>query len=214
MTGFATSITHTADGWATPAEVARLRVPGAPPSAQMLYRFASAAREAQIRADGAEVTRALPPGAVASAGSWLTAESKAAGNAAIVEPFVVAFALIGLAMAVLIVANVVSGAVVAGYHRIGVLKSIGLTPAQVVVCLLYTSHEGEQDARQPHPEGGDRSHRYYRSGQQVVAELAPGGLRASRRDDPRPAQPARYHRLRHYDHSGCRPQPVALNRRE
>jgi len=140
VTGFATSITHTADGWATPAEVARLRVPGAPPSAQMLYRFASAAREAQIRADGAEVTRALPPGAVASAGSWLTAESKAAGNAAIVEPFVVAFALIGLAMAVLIVANVVSGAVVAGYHRIGVLKSIGLTPAQVIV--VYLSRVG------------------------------------------------------------------------
>jgi len=49
---------------------------------------------------------------------------------------VVAFALIGLAMAVLIVANVVSGAVVAGYQRIGVLKSIGLTPAQVVVAYL------------------------------------------------------------------------------
>ena len=52
------------------------------------------------------------------------------------EPFVIAFALIGLAMAVLIVANVVSGAVAAGYYRIGVLKSIGLTPAQVVVAYL------------------------------------------------------------------------------
>ena len=48
----------------------------------------------------------------------------------------VAFALIGLIMAVLIVGNVVSGAVVAGYHRIGVLKSLGLTPAQVVVAYL------------------------------------------------------------------------------
>ena len=52
----------------------------------------------------------------------------------------VAFALIGLAMAVLIVGNVVSGAVVAGYHRIGVLKSIGLTPAQVVA--VYLSRVG------------------------------------------------------------------------
>ena len=43
-------------------------------------------------------------------------------------PFVVAFGVIGLAMSVLIVANVVSGAVVAGYRRIGVLKSIGFTP--------------------------------------------------------------------------------------
>ena len=67
---------------------------------------------------------------------WLAAESQNTSNGAIMEPFVVAFALIGLAMAVLIVANVVSGAVVAGYHRIGVLKSIGLTPAQVVVAYL------------------------------------------------------------------------------
>jgi putative ABC transport system permease protein len=52
------------------------------------------------------------------------------------EPFVVAFALIGLAMAVLIVANVVSGAVIAGYYRIGVLKSIGFSPGQVVVAYL------------------------------------------------------------------------------
>jgi putative ABC transport system permease protein len=52
------------------------------------------------------------------------------------EPFVVAFALIGLAMAVLIVGNVVSGAVVASYTRIGVLKCIGLSPAQVVVAYL------------------------------------------------------------------------------
>jgi putative ABC transport system permease protein len=67
---------------------------------------------------------------------WQAAESQNTSNGAIMEPFVVAFALIGLAMAVLIVANVVSGAVVAGYHRIGVLKSIGLTPAQVVVAYL------------------------------------------------------------------------------
>ena len=84
----------------------------------------------------AEVTRALPPGAVTGAGSWLAAQDAATGNGAIMEPFVVAFALIGLVMAVLIVGNVVSGAVVAGYHRIGVLKSLGLTPAQVVVAYL------------------------------------------------------------------------------
>ena len=47
-------------------------------------------------------------------------------------PFLVAFGVIGLVMSVLIVANVVSGAVVAGYRRIGILKSIGFTPAQVV----------------------------------------------------------------------------------
>ena len=39
-------------------------------------------------------------------------------------------------MAVLIVANVVSGAVVAGTRRIGVLKSVGFSPAQVVAAYV------------------------------------------------------------------------------
>jgi putative ABC transport system permease protein len=140
VVGFAISITNTADGWVAPGEIARLRVPGTPASAQMLYRFTSAGSYAQVRADAAEVTRALPPGTVTGAASWLAAEDATTGNGAIMEPFVVAFALIGLVMAVLIVGNVVSGAVVAGYHRIGVLKSIGLTPAQVVV--VYLSRVG------------------------------------------------------------------------
>ncbi|MGH3190820.1 MAG: ABC transporter permease, partial [Streptosporangiaceae bacterium] len=136
VVGFANSITNTADGWVAPAEMPALQAPGVAPGAQLLYRFASAGTDAQVRADLAEVTGALPPGTVAGAGSWLAAELQNTSNGAIMEPFVVAFALIGLAMAVLIVANVVSGAVAAGYYRIGVLKSIGLTPAQVVVAYL------------------------------------------------------------------------------
>jgi putative ABC transport system permease protein len=136
VVGFGNSVTSTADGWVTPGEITRLLAPGVPPSAQMLYRFTHAGSYGEVRADVAEVSRALPPGAVTGAASWLAAELQATSNGAIMEPFVVAFALIGLAMAVLIVGNVVSGAVVAGYQRIGVLKSIGLTPAQVVVAYL------------------------------------------------------------------------------
>ena len=51
-------------------------------------------------------------------------------------PFVVAFAVLGLVLAVLIMANVVSAAVIASYRRIGVLKSIGFTPAQVTATYL------------------------------------------------------------------------------
>jgi len=136
VVGFANSITNTADGWVAPAEMTALRAPGTAPALQMLYRFASAGSDAQIRADVAAIAKVLPAGSVAGADSWLSAQTQADGNGAIMEPFVVAFALIGLAMAVLIVGNVVSGAVIAGYHRIGVLKSIGLTPAQVVVVYL------------------------------------------------------------------------------
>jgi putative ABC transport system permease protein len=130
IVGFANSITSTADGWVAPGEIAQLP---APASSQMLYRFTSAGSDAQIRADVTEIDRALPPGAVAGAASWLAAQQQSDGNGAIMEPFVLAFALIGLVMAVLIVGNVVSGAVVAGYYRIGVLKSIGLTPLQVML---------------------------------------------------------------------------------
>ena len=136
VVGLANSVTSTADGWVTPGEAARLQVPGTPVSAQMLYRFTRAGSYRQVRADVAEVSRALPAGAVAGAASWLSAENAATSNGSIMEPFVVAFALIGLIMAVLIVGNVVSGAVVAGYYRIGVLKSLGLTPGQVVVAYL------------------------------------------------------------------------------
>jgi putative ABC transport system permease protein len=136
VVGFGDSVTNTADGWVTPGEVARLRAPGVPQSTQMLYRFSHAASYGEVRADVTEVSRALPAGAVTGAASWLAAQDQATGNGAIMEPFVVAFALIGLVMAVLIVGNVVSGAVVASYTRIGVLKCIGLTPAQVVVAYL------------------------------------------------------------------------------
>jgi putative ABC transport system permease protein len=137
VVGFANSVTDSADGWVAPSEIAALH---APVSQQLLYRFIQASTYAQVRSDIAEVTAALPRGAVAGTTSWFSAQDAATSNGAIMEPFVLAFALIGLVMAVLIVGNVISGAVVASYSRIGVLKSIGLTPGQVV--LAYLSRVG------------------------------------------------------------------------
>ena len=138
VVGFANSITNTAGdgGWVTPGELSSLLAPGSQPTAQLLYRFTSSATESQLKTDVAAVTKALPAGAVIDWGSWLTAQQSEGNNAAIMEPFVLAFAIIGLAMAVLIVGNVISGAVIAQYQRIGVLKSLGLTPAQVVAVYL------------------------------------------------------------------------------
>jgi putative ABC transport system permease protein len=136
VVGFANSITSTADGWVVPGQIAALSTPGTPATAQLLYRFTQAGTDAQIRADVTAITRALPAGTIANSASWLTAQTQSEGNGAIMEPFVLAFALIGLVMAVLIVGNVISGAVVAQYQRIGVLKSLGLTPAQVVAVYL------------------------------------------------------------------------------
>ena len=136
VVGVAKSITDTADGWVLPAQVAALRAPHAPVAAQMLYRFHQAGTQAQISADVAALTRALPAGTVTGTGSWLAVKNQESGTISIIVPFVVAFGVIGLAMSVVIVGNVVTGAVVSGYRRIGVLKSIGFTPAQVVVAYL------------------------------------------------------------------------------
>ena len=132
VVGLATSITHSADAWVAPAEIAALRAPGSPDVAQMLYRFSSAGTTAQVNADIAAVRAALPRGAVLGAQSYLTVKLQDTGSIAPWVPFIVAFGVLGLVMSVLIVANVVSGAVVAGTRRIGVLKSIGFSPAQVV----------------------------------------------------------------------------------
>ncbi len=109
-----------------------LRAPGTPATAQMLYRFSSAGSAAALSADAAALGRALPPGAVVATQSYLAVKLQQDSGIAPIVPFVVAFGVIGLVLSVLIVVNVVGGAVAAGYRRIGVLKSIGFTPGQVV----------------------------------------------------------------------------------
>jgi putative ABC transport system permease protein len=129
VVGVGTSATGTADGWVLPAQMTAL---GPPLTEQMLYRFASAGSSGAVSAGVATVRRALSAGTVLGAESWLTVQQQEAGNAAPWVPFLITFGLIGLVLSVLIVVNVVSGAVSAGIRRIGVLKSVGFTPAQVV----------------------------------------------------------------------------------
>jgi putative ABC transport system permease protein len=98
----------------------------------MLYRLRQAGSVGAVSAGAAAVSRALPARTVTDTQSYLDVRAAQRSKIAVYTPFVVAFAIIGLVMSVLIVANVVSGAVIAGYHRIGILKSIGFTPGQVV----------------------------------------------------------------------------------
>src|ERR1700735_3140119 len=136
VVGVATSITNTAQGWVTPSEIAALESKGAPAADQMLYRFASAGGIAQVNADIGEIRGALPRGDLAGTQSYLTAKLQAASGIAPWVPFIVAFGLIGLVMSVLIVAHVGRGAGGAGTRRVGVLKSIGFSPAQVVAAYV------------------------------------------------------------------------------
>ncbi len=136
VVGFAVSITGDQRDWVVPSQLAALRPTGQPALDQMLYDFTSAATTQQVNADLAELKRALPPGAVINWVSWLPAQGMASGVSGLNTPFTVAYGIIGLVLAMLITANMVSAAVAAGYRRIGLLKSIGFTPAQVTVAYL------------------------------------------------------------------------------
>jgi putative ABC transport system permease protein len=136
VAGFAASPGQEEDAWVLPSQIAALRPRGAPAQVQMLYTFTRAATAAQIYADLEVVKAALPAGAVTGSASWLHSLDETSQGQATNTPFVVAFALIGLVLSALITASVVSAAVAAGYRRIGVLKSIGFTPAQVTAAYL------------------------------------------------------------------------------
>jgi putative ABC transport system permease protein len=121
IVGVARSITQTADAWVTPAQAQALH----PHDFQMLYRFTNSSTGVSA------VTAGLPSGAVTGSQSYLVAKLDATNGSKTAVPFLLVFGVLGLVAAVLIIGNVVSGAVVSGYRHIGVLKALGFTPAQV-----------------------------------------------------------------------------------
>ncbi|MBV2153303.1 FtsX-like permease family protein [Kitasatospora sp. SUK 42] len=131
VVGLAASVSWSADGWIAPEQVAGLTSPGTAPAAQYLYRFARAGTDAEVEADRAALAAAVPSGTLARATSYRPAQEEANRTASTFVPFVTAFGVLGLAMSVLIIGVVVSGAVSAATRRIGILKSLGFTPAQV-----------------------------------------------------------------------------------
>jgi putative ABC transport system permease protein len=148
VVGMASSITSTSDAWVLPSEIPALATAvgggtglagtglrGAA-QAQMLYQFSSAGTATAIDGDVAALRAALPPGALLGTASWLDARQSERSAIAPWVPFIIAFGVLALVISVLIVVNVVSGAVIAGTTRIGVLKSVGFTPAQVTACYV------------------------------------------------------------------------------
>ncbi|GIH20655.1 ABC transporter permease [Rugosimonospora africana] len=132
VVGLARSVGGSADAWVPPAQVAALTEPGSAPEYQMLYRFAAAGTDAQVSAARASVVAAVPAGSMVSAESYLRAKRAADRAAATFAPFIVALGALGVGMSILIIGIVVGGTVGAATRRIGILKSLGFTPAQVV----------------------------------------------------------------------------------
>lgn len=124
VVGFATSATGGVGGWVTPAQFETVR----PEAYQMLYRFDRAADSPEVQRSLARATAGLP---MTGNESYLATRQAFQERFQEMIPFVGVFGLLAVAVSVFIVGNVVSGAVVAGFRHIGVMKSLGFTPGQV-----------------------------------------------------------------------------------
>ncbi|KQV19223.1 MULTISPECIES: FtsX-like permease family protein [unclassified Kitasatospora] len=128
VVGVYSSMSSSADAWVTPEQMAALH----PTARQMLYRFDAAGSAEQLESGLASATAGLPAEARTAARSSASLEEAFSGTAKAYLPFMTVFGVLALLVSVLIVANVVSGAVVSGFRHIGVLKALGFTPNQVV----------------------------------------------------------------------------------
>ncbi|MGW3245391.1 ABC transporter permease [Streptomyces sp. NPDC001070] len=132
IVGFAFDLSRTADAWVAPSQISALH----PASTQMLLRFKDASSDARLRAQLGTATEGLPKGALTGSRSYLTLKHRIGSAARAYAPYLMAFGVLGIVVSVLIVANVVSGAVISGFRHIGILKALGFTPGQVLAVYL------------------------------------------------------------------------------
>lgn len=135
VVGVAASISPYVDAWVEPRQLpALLAGPKGPQPLHylMLYRVSPARTAADLRAAEQSITAHLPAGAVMNTENYLDIKRNADLLSAVMVPFLLAFSVFALLAAVLIIANVVAGVVIASYREIGIMKSVGFTPAQVM----------------------------------------------------------------------------------
>ncbi|WP_431041732.1 FtsX-like permease family protein [Streptomyces sp. P1-3] len=136
IVGFAYTMSRTADAWVVPEQMTAMH----PTARQMLYRFSSASTKADVGHGIEKATAGLPRSSLVATQSYLTVKKDVASGPGVYVPFLMVFGILGLIVSAVIVANVISGAVVSGFRHIGVLKSLGFTPRQVVgIYLLMVS---------------------------------------------------------------------------
>ena len=122
--------------WVEPLELTSLLAPGDHPTELVLYRFQHAATDADLQERSREIAAAVPPGAETASLNYLEVQSIFNLNSTLTLTFLLAFAVFALGAAALIVANVVSGAVLTSRRDIGIVKALGFTPGQVVACFV------------------------------------------------------------------------------
>jgi putative ABC transport system permease protein len=130
------SLYNPQNAWVQPSEFPALLSPGQQTGELMLYRFRHAATDADLQRRNQEIAAAVPPGAVDVAIPYQLIQQIFGLTTALTLTFLLAFAVFALGAAALIVANVVSGAVLTSQREIGIIKALGFTPGQVVATFV------------------------------------------------------------------------------
>jgi len=135
VVGVAAGVVSEPGAWVRPQDLPSLAEPGAELRYGVAYRVTPAATAADISRALRSITAGLPPGAVADTRSYLDVKRSADLVSSVMVPFLVAFSVFALVATALIVANVVTGVVIASYRDIGIMKSIGFVPWRVSAVL-------------------------------------------------------------------------------
>jgi putative ABC transport system permease protein len=114
-----------------PARSPPWKRPARPRSTRCSTPSAHASTVAQVSADLAELRAALPAGAIISHAAALGSANRDIMGQGITASSTMPYAIMAVLLAAVITASLAAAAVLAGYRRIGVLKSICFTPAQI-----------------------------------------------------------------------------------
>ena len=132
VVGIASGVGNEPSAWTLPGAVPRLTTGKVQTSYLMDFRLVHAATNQDVVSAANSISAGLPQGAVVDTSNYLDAKLGADRTTAVMIPFLLAFSIFALLASALIIANLVSGAVIAGTRDIGIMKSVGFTPAQVV----------------------------------------------------------------------------------
>ena len=133
IVGIAREIGNGPAAWVEPGQLPATKAPDQPPAQYLVaYRLLHASTQSDITTAIRAITDSLPAAAVMDTSNYLDAKLNADRTTAVMIPFLAAFSVFALVASALIIANLIGGAVAAGVREIGIMKSVGFTPAQVV----------------------------------------------------------------------------------
>jgi len=132
VVGIASGVGNEPGAWALPGAVPLITTGKFQTSYLMDFRLVHAATQQEVASAANSISAGLAQNAVVDSTNYLDAKLGADRTTAVMIPFLLAFSAFALLASAFIIANLVSGAVIAGTRDIGIMKSVGFTPAQVV----------------------------------------------------------------------------------